>query len=212
MSLSVLVSTPDRNSAVAQRCLDTLADSTRGERYTLYIADNREATGWKHEAEIRRMYRAVGPPFITLDDDTWFEQNGWLDYMMAARFHGMSPNVIGAEIWRDTDTLWSTGMWVDGKGRPHNNKTPHDTTQTVAACCSCCWLLAGDLPECRAPYSKYYFDMDIAYQSHVVVTPVRVFHQANRNMAEKKMLLEHDRRLFLQAWTPAELERKKATQ
>lgn len=209
MTLDVLVCTPNHRGPLAQRCLDTLSDTTRGISYTLRIEDNRGAQPFSHACAMNRAIKAADGYLLCLDDDTWFEDNGWLSIMLAA---AEEPNVavVCTEHWRNEGKPWCCGAWFEFNGVSRPLRLTHKRT-VVAACGSACWLLCNppDGLRLHEGYEKYIFDPDYCLCAweldyKTVSVPVRIFHDSGGVMREfgfNRVEVEaRDRKVFVKRW------------
>jgi hypothetical protein len=84
VTATVLVCTPDIDSAITRTCLDSVRKYTTGVPYELLVFENGRFGKFQHPLEVNRALEiAQGDVLVTLDDDVELTE-GWLEAMIAA--------------------------------------------------------------------------------------------------------------------------------
>lgn len=188
---TILVCTPDKESALTKTCLDSLAQYTRGVNYELLLFDNGRFGRFQHAREINRALDiAQGDVFVTLDDDVELTE-GWLEAMIEEARPDVGivscVNLYYDDRYRPRGSVRSAGVWMDYDGVAHHYQQPIETPIAAPASCSCCWLINDRSLRFDLRYEKYYQESDLCLRcwdqgKKVVIVPRGIYHRGQGQM------------------------------
>lgn len=213
-SASILVCTPDVNSDLARRCIESVKLHTKNVPYELLIFENGKFGNFQHPREINRVLdTALGDVVVTLDDDVEVTE-GWLEAMMAAA----QPDVgiVGCVNLQggiaEPDRIRSVAVIVQPDGSAVHFRQPITQPVAVPCSCSCCWLINDRSLRFDLRYEKYYQEGDICLASwergkKVIVVPQGIYHKGQGQMEALGLtrdaitkISNADRDRFIQQW------------
>lgn len=189
MTATILVCTPDIDSALAQKCLASIKAHTGNVRYELLVFENGRFGRFQHPLEINRALEiALGDVVVTLDDDVEVTE-GWLEALLAlaAPDVGIVGNVHVNTRELLEGTIRHAGAWLDIDGKAHHYQEPITSPTAVPFVCSACMLINDMSLRFDRAYKKFYQEADLCLRSwqkgkKVLVSPHRVYHYGHGQM------------------------------
>jgi hypothetical protein len=213
-SATILICTPDVNSELARRCVESVKRHTTGVPYELLIFENGRFGNFQHPREINRVLEVgLGDVVVTLDDDVEVTE-GWLEAMLAAATPDVGivgcVNLQGGAA--DPDHIRSVAVVVQPDGSAVHYRERITRPVAVPCCCSCCWLINDRDLRFDLRYEKYYQEGDICLASwergkKVMVVPTGIYHMGQGQMEALgftrdaiSRISAADRGRFVQQW------------
>ncbi|MCP5054551.1 MAG: glycosyltransferase, partial [bacterium] len=167
-SVTILVCTPDLNSELTVKCIESVKKYTPDTiNYELLIFDNGKFGSFQHPLEINRaMDIARGDVLVTLDDDVEVTE-GWLESML--KLARPDVGVVGCYQLNSQehakDTVRHVGGWVDGKGKVFHHTKKIKAPINVPFVGSACFLINDESLRFSLDYKKYYQEVDLCLRS-----------------------------------------------
>lgn len=188
-TVTILVCTPDIDSQITKRCIDSIKKHTNHIRYELLLFENGNLGQFQHPLEVNRVLEiALGDVVVTLDDDVELT-HGWLEAMIALAAPDVGivgcVNLNGRKELRNS--IRSCGFYVDYDGNPHHYTQPINKPTAVPYCCSCCWLIVDKSLRFDLRYEKYFQEGDLCLRcwekgKKVIVSPHSIYHLGQGQM------------------------------
>ena len=158
----------------ACRAIDTFRATTAGLPCHLHVVENRNIDSWKHAEEINRYLRmCAGGYLLILDDDVWFEDNGWLQAAITILDAHPDVGIVAPAAW-----------WNERENRKQYAHVDRPLYMDwVGSCCAI--YRAVDFVHRWLEYEHYYGDPDYClccweYGLRTVAIPERIFHVSAR--------------------------------
>ena len=207
MSIHALMCTPDIMQEHTQKAIATFKATTADMPVRLEISDNNHSKAFKNAEEINRMLRSCkyGDYVLTLDDDVWFEDNGWLQAMTNVLDKNKHISVVSpCQWWNEEKPPRPTDI-----GRKQFVGITKPTYIPWAG--MACALLRVSNRRVATYYKHYYIDPDYCYNcwlygEAVACVPQRIFHEpcksinANIGKSNRDELMRHDKYVFNSVW------------
>lgn len=214
-SATILICTPDVNSAITQRCIDSVRRYTTTP-YELLVFENGKFGSFKHAREINRALEVRnGDVFVTLDDDVEVTP-GWLEALLALAQPDVG--VVGCVHYdaregnKNNPIIDHAGGIVAIDGSTSHYKQPLAKPATAPFACSACILINDKSLRFDLDYNKYYQDVDLSLQAwekgkKVVIAPHAIYHYISGQMEMlgydyqgKLRILAQDLEIFREKW------------
>ena len=210
LPLDILVCTPDATSALTQKCLKSLRETTAHIEYTLYIEDNHGIQPFNHAESINKALDRATGYLVTCDDDVTFTP-GWLDSALDIVEADKDVGVVGFTLYDAPNKIWGSGMDTLNDGTVKVDTIHYPYPKDQYAQCSACFLLPPTDMRFDTRYKKYRFESDFCFRmkeagKRVVVVPNIVFHEKGTQYClwndknKRTSNLSHDRELFCNDW------------
>ena len=217
-SVTILVCTPDVNSRLARRCINSIKKHTPSVDYELLIFDNGGFGSFHHPLEINRALEiARGDALVTIDDDVEVTA-GWLEAMLDLAHPDVG--IVGCvnlnSRRRARNTVRHAGGWFELDGTAVNHQNSIEKPIAVPFVCSSCSLIADKSLRLSLDYKKYYQEADLCLRcwetgKRVLVSPHRVYHYGQGQMEalgcnrdEILAATAEDLRTFRKNWVQSE--------
>jgi len=203
--------TPDIRQSHTQKAIETFKETTIGIDVCLHVHDNNHSKRFKNANEINAALCACshGDYLLTLDDDVWFEDNGWLRAMVNVLDMNKHISVVCPSQW-----------WDENKPPQESDfgrKQYADVTRPVYIPWAgmACALLRVSTRRVATHYKHYFIDPDYCYDcwrngEAVACVPQRIFHEpcksinANIGKINRDEKMRHDKYVFESVWQSKE--------
>ena len=188
-TVTILVCTPDLNSDLTRKCIESVKRYTSNISYELLIFDNGRFGSFQHPLEINRALEiARGDVVVTLDDDVEVTE-GWLDALL--ELAEPDVGIVGCvnlhsrpEYLRVEDNKFPvrhSGGYVDINGKIVSYRKELDKPIVVPFVGSACFLINDKSFRFDLDYKKYYQEVDLCLKSwmegkKVIVSPHKIYH------------------------------------
>ncbi len=210
LPLDILVCTPDATSALTQKCLKSLRETTAHIEYTLYIEDNHGVQPFNHAESMNEALDRTTGYLVTCDDDVTFTP-GWLDSALDIVEADKDVGVVAFHLYDAPGKIWASSMWCEGAGDFHHCRTQFTEPRMIPSQCSACLLIAPTELRMDTRYKKCRFEHDFQLRvwesgKKVIVSPAIVYHvrggQFNRlvRKPERDKDYDNDERIYLEEW------------
>lgn len=191
--VTILLCTPDMQSEITRRCLDSLFKNTYSRLYKLIIADNKRDEKFCHAHEMNKCLATLDTDFLVCLDDDVVLSPGWLEALLEVAERDPSVGAVGCvhtyadgSINHSGGTLYFSG----GSLRSRQAVTPITTLEYTPYVCSACMLFRKTPLLFDETYAKYRFEVDYCYKLwesglRVAVSPHSICHLANQQMLQR---------------------------
>jgi len=209
--IAAIMCTPDVRQAHTQKAIETFKETTEGIPIRLEVSDNNRSQTFKNANEINRALGAcsVDDYLLTLDDDVWFEDNGWLQSMIGVLDRNKHISVVSPCHW------WSESKPPQPNDLGRKQFAEVTKPKYVPWAGMACTLLRVSNRRAATHYKHYYIDPDYCYDcwrngEMVACVPERIFHEpcksinANIGQSNRNELMRHDRYVFDSIWQSRE--------
>lgn len=214
--VTILLCTPDMQTAITRRCLESLSACTRQENYKLVLSDNRRDGAFSHPHELNKCLETLDTEYlVSLDDDVVLTP-GWLERMLEVMERDPSAGAVGCVHTFADGTLNHSGgalYYAGGSWKSRQSVMPLDKTVYTPYVCSACSIFRRTNLRFDEEYAKYRFEVDFCYRlweqgMNVQVVPHSVQHLVNQQMLSKcgndpkkvRQSHERDEVIFSRIW------------
>lgn len=213
--VSILICSPDFQSSLALRCIESVKRHTTNHNFELILLENGKFGSFSHPSEINRaMSISRGEFFVTLDDDVEVTE-GWLDALLDCAKPGVGAvGCINLNL-QDNEhkgTIRHVGGFVREDGSVFSYNKEIDKPINCPFVCSSCLLILNQKIEFPTIYEKYYHEAHFCLQNweagfEVVVSPHKIYHFGGGTMEslgysrkDIHSISDRDKEVFLKAW------------
>lgn len=208
---TVLICTPDMQSEITRRCLDSLFAHTPSDLYKLVVADNQSDAAFCHPHEINKQLDTLDTEFLVCLDDDVILTPGWLESLLAVAENDRSAGAVGCVHLNEDGSINHAGGWIHREGRGEHFRQPLTAVQYVPYVCSACVLFRKNEWRLDEAFKKYWHESEYCLRlwergMRVAVAPHAVYHLVNRQMVQKQgrgavdAARERDRLRFVDTW------------
>ena len=209
--VTVLICTPDIQSGITQRCLESLFKHTNSGCYKLVVADNKRDPEFSHPHEINKCLKTLDTPFLVCLDDDVVLTPGWLEALLEAAENDPSIGAVGCMHLNADGCINHSGGWIHCEGRSEHFRYLLSSTEYVPYVCSACMLIRKTSLSFDETFSKYWHEGEFCLRLwesgfRVAVAPHKVYHLANQQMLQQhgkeavQTARERDRAVFVKKW------------
>jgi len=190
---TILLCSPDMNSEITRRCLDSLNKCTDPKLYKLVISDNKWDAKFSHPHEMNKCLATLDTPFmVSLDDDVVLSP-GWLEALLEAAEADPSLGCVGCVHTFADGTINHSGgtlYYASGSLRTKQAVSPITQIEYTTYANSSCVLFRKTSLLFDETYAKYRFELDYCFRLwesgfRIAIVPHKIQHLVSQQMLQK---------------------------